>query len=222
MASPSDLEDRLDRLRSLEVEAIADAIQSIGFACTRCGACCRGHGTDHVATVFPDEVRQLAASNPSYDWRDVARPLPFGLAPDGSGETVEWALQIDGCGDCEFLEEHGDGSTACGVYDDRPSICRTYPFTLELMPGGRALGEAVERVGPVVAHECEGLGEPIDRTEARDLAEALKHRGETALEEAIAVRDHLRSERPSATTAVVDSEGVKRPDGTPVDGSYEG
>ncbi|MFB6233409.1 MAG: YkgJ family cysteine cluster protein, partial [Haloarculaceae archaeon] len=59
------LEADLDRARDLEVAALADAIEAIGFECTRCGACCKAHedeGGDteeHTATVFPDEVRRL-------------------------------------------------------------------------------------------------------------------------------------------------------------------
>ena len=54
------LEAELDRARELDVDAFADAIESIGFECTRCGACCTAvdgdAGRDHVATVVPDEV----------------------------------------------------------------------------------------------------------------------------------------------------------------------
>ncbi|MFP4628994.1 MAG: YkgJ family cysteine cluster protein [Halobacteriales archaeon] len=217
MPADGDLESALAVVRELEVDEIAAAIASIGFSCTRCGACCRAHGDDHTATIFPDEIRQIADGD-RYDWRDVARPMPYGLDAEGDGETIEWALQTDGCGDCAFLETAPDGTTACGVYPDRPSICRTYPFSLAATPSGQPLGGPVERVGPVVAHECEGLGEPIEAEAARDLASALKTRAVTALEEAIAVRDHLQTSRPSAPTTVVDSEGVKHPDGTPVRG----
>lgn len=216
MDAGADLETSLEEVRDLEVSDVADAIQTIGFSCTRCGGCCRGHGDDHTATVFPEEVRRIAGRDPDYDWRDVARPMPFGLDADGSGETIEWALQTDDCGDCRFLEERENGGTACEIYGDRPAICRTYPFSLALMPGGQPLGEAVERVGPVVAHECEGLGTAMDRSEAVELAEELKARSIRSIEEAIAVRDNLHRGRPSAPTTVVDSEGVKHPDGSPV------
>ncbi|MFW6448780.1 MAG: YkgJ family cysteine cluster protein [Halobacteriota archaeon] len=216
MSTDGDLEVALEEVRNLEVTEIAEAIEAIGFACTRCGACCRGHGEDHTATIFPEEVRRIADDG-RYDWRDVARPMPYGLDEAGRGETIEWAIQTDDCGDCSFLEEGADGGTACAVYRDRPAICRTYPFSLAATPGGDPLGAAVERRGPVVAHECEGLGEPIDPGAARELARALKERAETALLEALAVREHLRDEGVHAPTVVVDGEGRKRPDGTPLD-----
>ncbi|MFB6104145.1 MAG: YkgJ family cysteine cluster protein, partial [Halobacteriaceae archaeon] len=105
------LESELARAKALDVDELAAAIEAIGFECTRCGACCRGHDGDHTATVFPDDVRELqdATGDP---WRDIARPMPYGLhaGPDGpEGETFEWALQVDDCGDCTFYEEAEDG-----------------------------------------------------------------------------------------------------------------
>jgi hypothetical protein len=70
----------------------------------------------------------------------------------------------------------------------------------------------------VRAHECEGLGRDISRAEAEELAAALKERAVRELEEAIAVRDGYE---PVATgpggVVVHDSEGAKRPDGSPVE-----
>jgi Fe-S-cluster containining protein len=271
VSAPS-LEAELARARDLEVERLADAIESIGFECTRCGACCKGYetcgdgdadggsgdtsvgdGTDdgdgdvstdgepHTATVFPGEVRRLVdVANETrpwddtggvdddrdpvdddrepYDWRDVARPMPYGLTdgPEGpTGETFEWALATDDCGDCTFYRET-DGRGACTVHDARPLVCRTYPFSVALGGTSQPMGEAVDAEGMVRAHECEGLGRDISRADAEELAEALKERAVRELEEAIAVRD---SYRPTDADGVVvhDSEGQKRPDGTALD-----
>jgi len=257
------LETELERAHDVSVADLADAIESIGFECTRCGGCCKavessgcgdGHSgeggssggdrppaggregaaadgddrTDaspepHTATVFPDEIRRLQAAagedgNKPYDWRDVARPMPYGLETvdgDPEGETFEWALQTDDCGDCTFYAEADDGTGACTVHGDRPLICRTYPFSLALGGASEPMGEAVDREGLVRAHECEGLGRGIDREEAETLAEALKERTVRELEEAIAVRDGY--EPVDAEGVVVhDSEGQKRPDGTAI------
>jgi Fe-S-cluster containining protein len=217
------LEAELARARELEVATLADAIESIGFECTRCGACCKaveaddadGDRQDHTATVFPDEVRRLQETGEeSYDWRDVARPMPFGLSPEeGSGETFEWSLQTDACGDCVFYEAGEEGS--CSVHGDRPLICRTYPFSVALGGTSQPMGEAVDEAGMVRAHECEGLGRDIGREDAEELARALKERAIRELEEAIAVRDTYE---PADAEGVVvhDSEGAKRPDGTPL------
>jgi Fe-S-cluster containining protein len=113
------LEAELDRARDLDVATLADAIVEIGFECTRCGACCKAEtcgneasddaesdSEPHTATVFPDEIRRVQdAGDQEYDFRDAARPMPYGLedGPEGpEGETFEWALQTDDCGDCTF------------------------------------------------------------------------------------------------------------------------
>ena len=222
------LEADLERARALDVDALADAVESIGFECTRCGACCKGYvdcgddagaGDPHTATVFPDEVRDLQAAT-DYDWRDVARPMPYGLSGEGedeAGETFEWALETDDCGDCTFYEEADDATGRCTVHGDRPLICRTYPFSVVLDGTSQPMGGVVDREGPVRAHECEGLGREIAREDAEALARALKERAVRELEEAIAVRE---SYEPTDAEGVVvhDSEGQKRPDGSVLDG----
>jgi Fe-S-cluster containining protein len=248
------LEADLAAARDLDTADLADAIETIGFECTRCGACCKaetcgsedgaaadGDPEPHTATVFPDEVRELQAATAAnddfdreYDWRDVARPMPYGLheGEDGpEGETFEWALATDACGDCTFYREADDGTGACSVHGSRPLICRTYPFSVVLNGDGdgdgnedegaelaQPMGAAVDREGAVRAHECEGLGRDISRADAEALAAALKERAVRELEEAIAVRDEYE---PANVGGVVvhDSEGAKRPDGTPLDGA---
>ncbi len=230
------LEAELDQARELDVSDLADAIVDIGFECTRCGACCKAEDCDddrsaadddtdtepHTATVFPDEIRRVQdAGEEDYDFRDVARPMPYGLedGPDGqAGETFEWALQTDGCGDCTFYEEDESGTGACTVHDDRPLICRTYPFSVALGGTSQPMGEAVDSAGMVRAHECEGLGRDISRAEAEELAAALKERAVREIEEAIAVRENYEPVETGPGEVVVhDSEGQKRPDGTSLD-----
>jgi Fe-S-cluster containining protein len=162
--------------------------------------------------------------------------MPFGLSEDGDGpegETFEWALQTDACGDCTFYAEGTDpGSGECTIYGDRPLICETYPFSV----GGLAdeegdknddaggvgttepMGGVVDRKGSVRAHECEGLGRDISRADAEELARTLKERAIRELEEAVGVRDNYE---PIEADGIVvhDSEGRKRVDGTPIESS---
>jgi len=222
------LHSELERARGLDTAELADAIERIGFECTRCGACCTkevddGEVEPHTATVFPDEVRTLqeaAGEDENHEWRDVARPMPYGLSEgdDGTeGETLEWALQTDACGDCAFYESE-DGLGACTVHADRPLICETYPFSVALDGTAEPAGDPVDADGMVRAHECEGLGRDISRAEAEELADALKERAIRELEEAIALRETYEPVRPDSGEVVVhDSEGPKRPDGTRID-----
>lgn len=207
------LQTELRRARELDIEELADAIEAIGFECTHCGACCTSEDDEHTATVFPGEVRRIDG-----EWADVARPMPYGLET-GTGETFEWALQTDACGDCTFYESTGDGEDEdgadgrCGIYEDRPLVCQTYPFSVAVTGDAGDTAGVVETVGHVEAHECEGLGREISREEALQLAETLKARTIRELEETIAVRDAYE---PTDDDGVVvhDSEGQKRPDGT--------
>lgn len=222
------LESDLERARDLSVTDLADAIETIGFECTDCGACCQsdevetdccdssGDGDPHTATIFPDEIRTLTARADT-DWRDVARPMPYGLSmgPDGPrGQTFEWALQTDDCGDCTFYDS---AARRCGVYESRPLICRTYPFSVALGGTSQPMGEAVDERGMVRAHECEGLGRHISREDAEQLARTLKERAIRELEEAIAVRENYRPVDTGDPVVVYDSEGPKTASGHALD-----
>lgn len=235
------LEAERERALNLDVSELTDAIESIGFECTRCGECCTredrsecersdredesereqrdSEDDEHTATVFPDEIRDLQKTEGDAvkrEWRDVARPMPFGLDEEGSGETFEWALQTDSCGDCAFYTET-DGIGACTVHGSRPLICRTYPFSIALGGTAQPLGEPVDTRGLVRAHECDGLGRDIERGDAMELAKALKARAVRELEEAIDLRDNYEPANPATDETVVhDSEGQKRLDGTPL------
>ncbi len=248
-----ELESALEHARELEPESMADSIREIGFECTRCGRCCSGEeGDPHTATIFPDEIRSIVATR-GEEWDAVARPIPYGLS-EGAGETFEWALQSDGCGDCRFLAMQGD-ETACTIYDARPLICRTYPFSVAI---GMSVGGAetdtgsgvqtgttrrnprearntghkaiaghqhgvVEQVGKIRAHECPGIGSDIEPDRARELAITLKERTVEDLEQAIGVRDQYDPGTGADEPVVVhDSEGPKRPDGTPLARPDEG
>ncbi len=113
------LETELERARALEESELADAIETIGFEWTRCRACCYaesacvegGESADeavdapdecadsaetdaepHHCDGVSDEIRQLQAAG-EYDFRDVARPMPYGLA---DGATAPRARRSSG------------------------------------------------------------------------------------------------------------------------------
>ncbi|MFP4530589.1 MAG: YkgJ family cysteine cluster protein [Halodesulfurarchaeum sp.] len=200
--------------QAIDPEAIAADVREIGFECTRCGRCCRGTGTDpHTATVFPDEIRAIQSTT-GRAWDEIARPMPFGVR-EGRGETFEWALQIDDGGDCTFLET-ADTQTRCAIYDERPRLCRTYPFSLGLPGTGESRANAVAIAGRVRASECPGLGAEISRKRSLAIAKTLKERAVRELEEILALREQYEPHSAADGIVVHDSEGAKDPHGTPL------
>lgn len=208
------LEAALDWAQAFDIEQIADRVEEIGFECTRCGKCCQGTETEpHTAIVFPDEVRAIRDTT-GKSWPEIARPMPFGVR-DGAGETFEWALQTDDCGDCTFLESEGT-HTRCSIYGERPLLCRTYPFSLGLPGTGESEAAAVAVSGRVRASECPGLGAEIGRKRALAIAETLKKRAVRELQETIELRDHYLPRPDREGIVVHDSEGAKDQFGRPV------
>lgn len=208
------LASELERAKALSVSELADSIMAIGFECTRCGACCMGDADDvHTATISPDEARDISGVT-GEPWRNVVRPVPFGLNDHGHGITFEWALQSTECHDCRFYDDD-EGQGSCTIYQHRPAICRTYPFSIPLEGTTVPQSEPVAQDGFVIAHECEGLGRDISRDEAHSLAEDLKRRAIRDIEEMIATVDNYReSVSHPEPTVVYDADGPKRPDGS--------
>lgn len=199
-------------LESMSIDTIAAAIENIGFSCTDCGACCRNDEDPHVATVFPDEIRTIKEVTGT-KWRDVARPMPFGLDETEAGDTFEWSLQSNSCGNCTFYDPDAPRG-GCSIYADRPLICQTYPFQLAV-PGVTEPNAAVTRTeGPVRAFDCEGLGRPISPEQARSLAVTLKSRARREIAESESLLASYSGNLSEDRIVIHDSEGAKRPDGS--------
>ncbi|MFP4187938.1 MAG: YkgJ family cysteine cluster protein [Halobacteria archaeon] len=193
----------LERALSLDVGALADAIESVGFECTDCGDCCTSGDGPLAVTVFPDERRELADATETSPG-EVTEPSPF-----GDDETFEWTVRRDACGDCFFHE--GD---ACSVYESRPTVCRTYPFAVrfeDVGDDGFGADETVELDGnaTLIVGDCEGTGSDITRDEALELAREVKRRAVKEEREARAVVEAYEPVDPPDDGVVVhDSEGA--------------
>jgi len=97
------------------------------FSCTLCGNCCSG--PEGYVLVSDDEAAALA--------RRFGMPVDDFLArythmtSEGRSLT-EKIVELPGRGkvhDCIFLDrETVPGKAVCGVYEDRPAQCRTWPF----------------------------------------------------------------------------------------------
>ena len=94
----------------------------LSFGCTLCGSCCTGAGGYVLFT--PDEAdalaRRLGLSTEEFI-RRYTHETSAGLSL--SEVRSDFGL------DCVFLDrEKIPGRAVCGVYEDRPMQCRTWPF----------------------------------------------------------------------------------------------
>lgn len=175
-----------------ELDALAQEIAAIGFACTGCGDCCRGVGEDgSLVMVGRAEARRVAEAA-GFPFDEAVVPFPGEVEVRGRACRLGWALARNGDGACRFHD--GD---RCSVYGARPWICRTYPFMLD--------------GGELAVSECPGIGAGTGDADARALAADLLARRAAEEDEAERVRRVIASaELPCAGIVVVDAEGVTR------------
>ena len=104
-------------------ERVKQQVLEAGFSCLLCGVCCSG--PDNEVMVSPPEIEMLAeATGMSCD--EIAEPYPEWMQQGGCTFTFGWVLRRGEDGNCIFLENN-----RCRVYQNRPHICRTYPFMLD-------------------------------------------------------------------------------------------
>lgn len=170
---------------------LADRIFQTGVSCRRCTACCSAvEENSNLVLVSAPEVRViLEATGMARD--DICEPYPEMIDdPAGCRYTLAWALRRTE-EHCIFLQDNG----RCAIYENRPWICRTYPFLLD--------GEEL------VSFTCPGIGDPCTREEASALADVLIQRRNFEEEDAMQVQEHLeRATLPPGGIVVIDSEGV--------------
>ncbi len=117
----------LHALRGYPEDHFADIIQDVGFTCDRCARCCTRAFNGHVH-LLDDDVERLSrhdfsALEPAFPYDFCDRHGTFYV----SGYTIR--AHRDAAGSCLFLE---DGR--CRIYDERPMVCRVYPFMLHREP----------------------------------------------------------------------------------------
>lgn len=125
-------------------EWFADGLR---FTCTQCGNCCTG--PEGAVWVSDDEVRALARR--------------FGVTEDDFRSRYarrlrgRWSLnehRTEHGYDCVFLDRiRVPGKAVCGIYEHRPSQCRSWPFWPENLVT-EAAWEATRRGTP-----CPGMGQ---------------------------------------------------------------
>lgn len=111
------------------------------FSCTMCGNCCTG---PEGYVLFNDaEAKALAARFGI----SVAEFVERYTKDTVFGRSLAEKRTPHGL-DCVFLDrEKIPGKAVCGVYEDRPAQCRTWPFWREII-SSRANWERTKRTCP--------------------------------------------------------------------------
>lgn len=103
--------------------------------CATCGACCRNYivpvcgydvwlistrqrlSPEQFLVAFPQEEEAIDG------FYLEAGAKPYGLALDKQGKFGRTQP-------CVFLMRLGEGNDRCGIYDERPTVCRAYPMAM--------------------------------------------------------------------------------------------
>lgn len=117
--------------------------KGLSFSCTMCGNCCSG--PEGYVLVTAAEIgalsRRLKISEPEFvrNYTHIDR--------ETGGRSLN-EKKSEGGLDCIFLDrEKIPGKAVCGVYEDRPVQCRTWPFWPSVIRS-RATWERAKRVCP--------------------------------------------------------------------------
>jgi len=117
----ADAREELAGVRKFPEPEFVGIIKELGFRCELCARCCTKEFNDHVFLLDADLaiIRQI---NP-----DSITPAPYYEFCDQKGRfyVSGYALKTKHDGSCIFLE-----NKRCKIYDNRPSICRVYPYML--------------------------------------------------------------------------------------------
>ena len=116
------------------------------FECTQCGNCCTG---PEGAVWFTEEEGRRMAERVGLDEATFLRRHARRLAPGWSLKERKTAYGFD----CVFLDRDTvPGKAVCGLYEARPTQCRTWPFWKEVIESPEAW-DAAKRTTP-----CPGMG----------------------------------------------------------------
>ncbi|MCD1294205.1 Fe-S oxidoreductase [Methanocella sp. CWC-04] len=121
-----DLKAELSELIDYPEERFIEIIKDVGFECDLCGKCCTREFNDH-AFLLDADVDRIKMIDP-----DALVPAPYYEYCDQHGRfyVSGYALRFKADGSCYFLE-----NGRCRIYDERPAICRIYPYMLHREEG---------------------------------------------------------------------------------------
>jgi len=120
------IEKEIRDLESFPDEKYLEIIRKVGFECDRCGKCCTSEFNDHIFLLDDDAQRII-----EYHGREFLRPAPYFDFCDNLGRfyVMGYALKTKPNGDCIFYT-----GSSCEHYEDRPRICKIFPYMLHREP----------------------------------------------------------------------------------------
>lgn len=99
------------------------------WACNRCGDCCRHFGIQKPI-LDEDVIESLEEGivpgqiNDNIRFYNLHDGISAGIT---TGGPTGWAIHVNIESTCDALAEHGDGTSTCTIYDDRPYVCEHFP-----------------------------------------------------------------------------------------------
>jgi Fe-S-cluster containining protein len=121
------LQEERAALEAFSLDELTEIIRDVGFSCDLCGQCCTRRFNGHIF-LFTDEADKIRAIDPS-----ALEPPPVYDTCDQNGVLYVSGYTIrsknDQSGSCWFFE-----GGKCQIYNERPGICRTYPYMLHREP----------------------------------------------------------------------------------------
>ncbi|WP_406656510.1 YkgJ family cysteine cluster protein [Methanolobus sp. ZRKC2] len=113
--------EELKELQEYPEEKLVDIIKEVGFQCDLCARCCTREFNDHVFLLEKD-IEAIEHVDP-----EAIQPAPYYELCDQHGNfyVSGYALKTEEDGSCIFLKDQ-----RCTIYDNRPFICRLYPYML--------------------------------------------------------------------------------------------
>lgn len=159
-------------------------IRELGFRCELCARCCTKEFNDHVFLLDAD-LERIKQIDP-----DAVTPAPYYEFCDQKGRfyVSGYALKTKPDGSCVFLE-----NKRCKIYDNRPTICRVYPYMLhrEADDSGRVDWRQISGLNEHGSYNSE-----LDNSECEAIARETRAYEEAYLEQVIgffeAVEAHFR------------------------------
>ncbi|MDV0441911.1 YkgJ family cysteine cluster protein [Methanorbis furvi] len=170
-----------------ETALIRTCVEEAGFHCLCCGACCSGD--DNEVMVTPSEIQTIMDAA-GLAWNEIAEPYPEWITETDASITFGWVIRRGADGNCMFLKNN-----RCTIYQNRPHICRTYPFMLD----GSEL----------IISECPGCKVGERTKEAEEITKDLLRRRDAEDEEFfLTKKQYQKHSIISGSTIVFDSRGA--------------